>query len=77
MEMTNISYLISDDKMAAEPILICQPVLKHRCIDTPNFLEQNRRQLDGTDCSSFGNPTREDTGGYVSRLMTMRTQFEN
>ncbi len=43
-------------------------------IDTKTLLDENRDMLDGTDCSSVGNPTIPKKGGFASRIMVARLQ---
>lgn len=75
LTMSEIFYLVADDNMACEPILIGLPVLEHLRIDTSTLLEQQRDSLDDTDFSTVGNPTMSSKACFVSRLMTSRTQF--
>ncbi len=65
----NISFLVVDDELEAESILIGHPVLQHISIDTKTLLDENRGSHDGTDCSLFGNPTIPKKGGFVSRII--------
>ena len=70
--MVNITFLVADDGLTDEDLLIGLPVLEHLKLDTRTMLERNCRDLDGMDCSQVGNPTRTSPGGSVSRLMIAR-----
>ena len=67
-----ITFLVADDGLTDEDLLIELPVLEHLKVDTRTMLERNCRVLDGMDCSQIGNPTRASQGGSVSRLMIAR-----
>eukprot|EP00171_Calliarthron_tuberculosum_P022172 IDg22172t1 len=63
MAMKNLSFLVADDQMSAEPLIIGRPVLEHFNLDTKTLLEKHAKQLDGIDCAEVGNPTTfEGTG---------------
>lgn len=70
--LAHISYLVADDDLACEELLIGLPVIKQLQIDTRTLLETNRAVLHGSDCSHIGNPTANSRGGSLSRLMTAR-----
>eukprot|EP00178_Gracilaria_changii_P000257 TRINITY_DN1027_c0_g1_i1.p2 TRINITY_DN1027_c0_g1~~TRINITY_DN1027_c0_g1_i1.p2 ORF type:complete len:1106 (+),score=114.18 TRINITY_DN1027_c0_g1_i1:5972-9289(+) len=72
LALMNISFLISDDDLACEHLLIGEPVLHHLRVDTHTLLDNNRFALNGSDCSTVGNPTSTKASGYVSRLMIAR-----
>lgn len=72
MALINITYLLADDELACEELLIGRPVLKDLQIDSISLLENNRAILDGADCSHVGNPTAANQGGYVQRIMVER-----
>ncbi len=66
LSMGNITFLVSDDRLAKEPVLTGHPILKHLRVDTETPLEQNIGRLNGIDCSEVG------AGGYVIRVMSTR-----
>lgn len=66
----NIRFLIADDAVSCEDLLIGRPVLRHLRVDTRTLLEDRVRTVDGTDCSTDFVGT--STGGRVSRLMLAR-----
>lgn len=68
LALLNIRYLIPDDDLACSDLLIGQPVLYHLKIDTKTLLEQNRSQLDGTDCVD-AHPDKFTAVGQIGRLM--------
>ena len=72
LAVLNISFLVADDDLASQGILIGRPVLQHLKVDTRTLLEENRAALDGTDCATVGNPTEGARGGYVSMIMNAR-----
>ena len=76
LALRNVLFLISDDRLTSEPVIIGRPVLKHMKVDTKSLLEERAALLDGTDCSSVGNPTT-GKGGYVSRLMRSLTEEQD
>lgn len=71
--LTNISFLVADEALSCEDILIGLPVLRHLKIDIRTILESHRESLDGMDCSKVGNPTTLAQGS-VGRLMVARIQ---
>ena len=72
LALANVTYLVADDDLACEDILIGLPVLRHLQVDTRTLLETNRSALDGIDCSDVGNPSLDERSGRVSRLMICR-----
>lgn len=50
LALRNISFLVADDNLACEDILIGCPVLQHIRIDSKTLLNSNYCALDGTDC---------------------------
>lgn len=72
LALVNVTFLIPDDDLACEDILIGLPVLRHVQVDTRTLLENNRAILDGADCSNVGIPSATDRGGRVSRMMIAR-----
>ena len=74
MGIQNMSFLISDDRLTGEPLIIGRPALQHMRVDTKTLLEERYSELNGIDCSSIGNPTMSSKAGYVSRLMISRVQ---
>lgn len=72
LALANVSFLVADDELACEELIIGLPVLRHLQVDTRTLLENNRSVLDGSDCSHVGNPTTRSRGGIVSRMMFAR-----
>lgn len=72
LALKNIRYLVPDDDnaMVCEDVLIGLPVLKHLRVDTKTLLEDNIKNLDGTDCSLTDHPKMQM--GKLGRLMTAR-----
>ena len=74
LALCNISYLVVDGDLTEEQMLIGLPVLQHLKVDTRTLLEQNRNQLDETDCISVGNPSVSSKGTSVKRLKTQNEE---
>ena len=72
LALANVTFLVADDALACEELLIGLPVLRHLQVDTRTLLENNRLSLDGADCSHVGNPTRDARAGIISRVMIAR-----
>lgn len=72
LALVNVTYLVADDDLAVEDLLIGLPVLQHLGIDTKSLLESKRDVLDGIDCSSVRSSTGTTCGGHVSRLISSR-----
>lgn len=68
LAILNVSYLVADDELSGEGLPIGRPVLEHLKVDTKRILEENRATLDGIDYSP-------KNGGYVSMVMTSRSNF--
>ena len=76
--MANVTFLVAEDDLACEELIIGLPVLRHLQVDTHTLLKENRPVLDGADCSHVGNPTTLNRGGNVSRMMIARlTRISN
>ena len=72
LALKHVTFLVLDDDLANEDLLIGLPVLEHVKVDTRTLLEQNRAQFDGSDCSQVGNLTIDSSRGAVSRIMIAR-----
>ena len=72
LALVNVTYLVADDTLNCEDLLIGRPVLLHLQVDSRTLLENNRSLLDGTDCSQVGNPTASDQRGLINRIMVAR-----
>ena len=72
LALANITFLIADNDLACEDLLIGRPVLRHLRVDTETLLDNNRFALNGADCSDVGNPTANDNEGFISRLTAAR-----
>lgn len=49
--LNNIRFLVDDDKVESEVLLIGLAVLRHLRVDTKTLPEENIKALDGTYCS--------------------------
>ena len=72
LALVNVTYLVADGELTCEDLLIGLPVLQHLHVDTRTLLENNRAELDGSDCSNIGHRTMENRHGTVSRMMIAR-----
>lgn len=54
----NVSFLVANAELTEPDLLIGQPVLKHLGIDSRTMLENNRAQLNETDCSGVVRDTQ-------------------
>ena len=72
LALVNVTFLVADDELAAEDLLIGLPILQHLGIDSKSLLEQKRDLLDGVDCSAVRDLPGATRGGKVSRLMLAR-----
>ncbi|CAN8070623.1 unnamed protein product [Agarophyton chilense] len=70
MALRNVSFLVADDKIISEPLIIGNTVLRHLKVDTNSIIDAKLPELTGTDCSIVGNPIT--SGGYISRLVRHR-----
>lgn len=71
LALLDIRYLVADDYLICEVILIGLPVLRHLIIDTKTLLDANLEALDRTDCS-VPHVRMDNSGGYVTRAMRAR-----
>lgn len=76
LAMLNVCFLVADDDLACESVLVGLPLLEHMKVDTKTMLDENRDRLDGIDCGMVGNPTRGGSTGYVGRVMVARYNAE-
>ena len=72
LALVNVTFLVADDELASEDLLIGLPILRHLGIDSKTLLEQKRDLLDGIDCSSVRQYQCATHGGKISRLMLAR-----
>lgn len=72
LALVNMSFLVADDDLSCESMLIGLLVLKYLQVDTKTVLEANRAVPNGTDCSHIGNQTVPYGEGKVSRIMAAR-----
>lgn len=49
LELTNISFIVSDAALASEDVLIGLPALQHLVVDSRTILKRNRAMIDGQD----------------------------
>eukprot|EP00737_Agarophyton_chilense_P003792 gb/GEZJ01004544.1/.p1 GENE.gb/GEZJ01004544.1/~~gb/GEZJ01004544.1/.p1 ORF type:complete len:294 (-),score=41.13 gb/GEZJ01004544.1/:342-1223(-) len=73
LALVNITFLVADEELTAEDLLIGLPVLEHLGVDTKTLLEEKRNFLDGFDCSSVCASQSSVLGGQLSRLMIARS----
>ena len=50
--LRNISFLVDDDDLSEEDLLIGRPILQHLEIDSHTILRQHQARLNHTDCST-------------------------
>jgi transposase InsO family protein len=72
LALLNVTFLVADDELSCEDLLIGLPVLQHLRVDTRTLLENQRAALDGADCSSVLNAAVSDASGKLGRLMIAR-----
>ena len=72
LALLNVIFLVADANIAFEDLLIGQPLLAILGVDSRTLLENNRAQLDGTDCASI--PNISPGTKSVGRLMIARLQ---
>lgn len=70
--LTNISYLVADEDVSYEEIVIGFPVLCSLQVYTKTLLENNRAVLNVSDLSHIGLPIVCTSDGVVKRMMTAR-----
>lgn len=51
LAMKNIHFLLADDSVESEDLLIGFPVLRHLLVKTKTLLKENIDTFNGTDCS--------------------------
>lgn len=44
-----MTYLVAEDDLAFEYLLIGRPILRHMTVDTQTLMENSREVLDGAD----------------------------
>lgn len=69
-------FVVADDELACEALLIGRPVLEKLSVDTPKILENNRFAINGADRSTVENTTAKYSGRYVSRILIVRLNGE-
>lgn len=72
LAVVNVPYLVADEDLTSDDLLVGRSVFHHLRIDPRTLLEEERSILDGTDCSHVANPTVSSTSGTISRLMVAR-----
>lgn len=77
LALLNLTFLVADDGLASEDILIGQSILRNLKVDPTHVLEQKREVLNGVDCSHVGSTTISGGGSYVSRIMIARENHIN
>lgn len=68
--LANVTYLVTDEDLASDKLLLGMPVLQNLQVETRTSLESMRAVLDGADCFTVGSPTIHGRSGQVSRLLT-------
>lgn len=64
-----MSFLVLDDTLVTEDIIIGLPVLQHLGIDSRTLFERNSDALDGTSCSTVAHRSVLKSCGTFGRLM--------
>lgn len=72
MALINVEFLVADDEIACEDVLVGLPILRHLGIDSRTLLERNWSTLTETDCASVVHSTASDSCGALGRLMIAR-----
>lgn len=72
LSLVNITYLVADDCLECEYLLIGRPVLLHLKVDSRPLLENKCATQDGTDYSHIVNPKVSKNGVKVNRIMVAR-----
>lgn len=65
----NVSFLVADEDLACEELLIGRPYFKHLRVHANTLLDEKRSALNGSDCSDVGNLIFVAANGHESRLM--------
>lgn len=73
LALVKVTFLFLNADLSTEELLIGLTVLQHLDVSTKPLSEQSHDVLNGSDCSSIGNSSTVDGGGYVSRLIIART----
>lgn len=71
LALLNVSFLVADAHLTEHDLLIGQPVLKHLGINYKTMLENNRTQLNETDCSAVVRDMQDSStvGGIIVARM--------
>lgn len=72
LALFNDTYLVADNYLAEEDLLIELLVLRHLGVDTRTFLENKQSTLDGSACSNVQYTTLSTSGTRVSRILIAR-----
>lgn len=76
LALANVSFLVDDDDLSCENLLVGFPVLHHLGIDSSTLLERSWVTLDGTDCSSINHSSMTKPRGTLGCLIITRLQRE-
>ena len=72
LALSKVTFLVADDDLSCEDLLLGLPVLRHLQVDTRTLLEGRVSRLDCADCSHIGYLTTISRGGSVTRMMIAR-----
>ena len=71
MALRDVHFLVADDDLAEEDLLVGRPVLSHMGIDSTTMLVRHREELDGLSCADVRNVVTTRTG-KIGRLLLAR-----
>ena len=77
LALLNLKFLVTEDEIASEDIVIGQPILQNLIVDLTHLLEQKREVLNDADCSHVGIETIPGFGRCFSRVMIPRKNHSN
>lgn len=72
--LVTITFLVPNEDIAVEDLLIGLPVLQHLGVDTKILPDERRDLLDCADCSFVQVVNEPKHGGVASRLVTAPAQ---
>lgn len=70
--LDNVTYLVAEDKLGIEDLLIGLPVVQHLHVDSRTLIGNNRALLDVTDGFQVVNRTESDRGGQINLITVAR-----
>ena len=72
LALLNVSFLVADDDLADEDLLLGHPLLAHLGVDSRSILEHNYQVLHEMDCSTV--PSLSTQKSTIGRLMAARIE---